>query len=169
MKRSFFRGVVSVFLILGLTSCFSQPATAKHSAPLPAAGKLVAPVQVDAEIGESRARVAVLFSAPGRNTQVDVWGVDGLQVKEVVPRLVELDVKAGESRTLDVVFSRGPGRSLLVVGVSGSFGETQTSRVVSFDVGTPTEAQLRGPGSTLTSGADRLHVMEVPNSAPIAQ
>lgn len=147
--------LVASFALLGCT----HPTTTKTSAPLPAEGKPMAPVAVDAELGAGSGRITVRFETAASEVNVSVNGIEGLSVTSTTMPLAEASAKQGESRSFDVTFTPGPGRSMLVVNVTGTFGGARSTRVVTFDVGTPTKEQLQTPGKVVESGGERVKVL----------
>ncbi|MFP2927487.1 hypothetical protein ACLESO_20280 [Pyxidicoccus sp. 3LG] len=122
--------------------------------------KASAPVAVDAQLGEDRARVTLRFSAPASGVKVNVSGVDGLTVKSASTPVDNASFVEAGVTTFDVDFTPGEGRSHLVVAVTGDFEGAHRSKVASFAVGTPTEAQQKGSGTTVTgSDGERIKVM----------
>lgn len=152
--------IVAACLALAACTHNATPApTTKVSEPLPAEGKPMAPVDVTAELSSGTARVSVRFVAAASDVTVGVSGADGLKVTSAAAPLTEASAKQNETRTFDVAFTPGPGRSMLVVNVTGTFNGARSTRVVSFDVGTPTADQLTSPGTTIESGGERIKVM----------
>lgn len=135
-----------VLCVLFFTACIT-PVSA--SSPVPAKGKPTAPVDVKAEIAPKSARLTVTFESDAKDVELAVSGIDGLVV-EGEARLVDKgEFARGDTRTFDVVFKPGPGRSMLVVSVSGSFNGAPRARVASFTVGTGPLPQT--PGQVITT------------------
>jgi hypothetical protein len=131
----------------------------KVSAPV-GAGKPEAPVAVEAELTASSARLTLKSETDGKDVTAVVSGVDGLTVSSEPTLLSSASLSRGEARTFEVAFRPGPGQSLLVVSVQGTFGGARRGRVLSFAVGTPTEAQRRGAGTVITTDdGQRLNLM----------
>lgn len=143
----------------GCSSSASAQAKPDDSAPA-VSGKPTAPVTVSAELAERSARVTVRFDAPARDVRVNVHGVDGLEVSGEQALVEGGSYEQGTVATFDVAFTPGAGRSHLVVAVAGSFQGAPRTRVASFAVGTPTEAQKRASGAQkLESDGERIKVM----------
>ncbi len=144
-----------VLSVLFFTAC-TTPVSA--SSPVPAKGKPTAPVEVKAELALKSARLTVTFEADAKEVELAVSGIDGLVV-EGESRLVDHgEFKRGETRTFDVTFNPGPGRSMLVVSVSGSFNGASRARVASFTVGSGPLPQTPGQVITTDDG-ERVKVM----------
>ncbi|MFP2932849.1 hypothetical protein ACLESO_48430 [Pyxidicoccus sp. 3LG] len=127
-----------------------RPDTAKPSAP----------VKVDAKLGEDRALVTLRFDAPATDVQVNISGVDGLTVTSASTPVNGASFVASGEQRFDVAFTPGAGRSHLVVSVTGTFQGAHQSKVTSFAVGTPTEAQMKSSGTTVTGGdGERIKIM----------
>lgn len=134
-----------LFSVLCLTAC-TTPTSA--TSPVPAKGKPTAPVEVKAELSANAARVTVKFESDSSDVKIAVSGVDGLVVTGE-PVLVEKGAFArGESKTFDVSFTPGAGRSALVVSVAGSFNGASRARVASFTVG---DGPLPQAGEVMTT------------------
>lgn len=69
----------------------------------------------------SSARVTLRFEAPATDVQVNVHGVDGLEVKGVSTPISGSSFTPGSETSFDVAFTPGAGRSHLVVSVTGLF------------------------------------------------
>ncbi|MFP2904040.1 hypothetical protein ACLESD_02995 [Pyxidicoccus sp. 3LFB2] len=151
--------------LLALTAPVACSSQAK-SAPSPAGkadvatAKVSAPVAVDAKLDGGRAHVTLRFDASASDVQVNVSGLDGLTVRSAgTPVAGNSFTKSGET-SFDVEFTPGPGRSHLVVAVTGSFEGSHMSKVASFAVGTPTAEQKQSSGTTVTgSDGERIKVM----------
>jgi hypothetical protein len=135
--------------------------TTKGKALRPLHGKAQAPVEVTAQLDAGAAKVQVLAQSTASDVEVKIWGVDGLSVTDVQPVPAPLlQLSKGESLTFDVAFAPGPGRSHLVVSVSGKFGGGQRSTVRSFSVGTPTAEQQKSAVPVVTdSKGQRVKLM----------
>jgi hypothetical protein len=149
--------------LLALTAPLACTSSAKSTPP--AAGKAdtakaSAPVAVDAELGDGRARVTLRFSAQATDVDVEISGVDGLTVKSAATPVKGGSFTRAAVSTFDVEFTPGVGRSHLVVAVSGDFEGGRRSKVASFAVGTPTVEQQKSSGTTMTgSDGERIKVM----------
>lgn len=166
MIRKTFAVLPGVFALLALTACSSSTKSTPSSTHASTAsestvhGKMEAPVVVNAQLEDSSARVTLRFEAPATGVRVNVHGVDGLVVTSQ-PTLAEgVNFPQASTATYDVAFTRGAGRSHLVVSVSGEFNGAQRTRVASFAIGTPTDAQ-RSSSATKAEGAngERIKVM----------
>ncbi|WP_342380603.1 hypothetical protein NVS55_13265 [Myxococcus stipitatus] len=125
----------------------ADTATHKEGAPV---GKFSAPVEVGAKLHENKATVTVRFLSAGSDVRVDLSGVEGLQVSGDTSPVRGIQVAGASTQTFEVAFTPGAGRSHLVVAVSGTFDGTPLSKVSSFSVGEPTEAQQKSAGSVVT-------------------
>ncbi len=141
--------------LFALAGC-TTPTTV--ASPAPTKGKPSAPVAVTATLEKNTAHVVVTFEGDAQNVELAVSGVDGLVVQGEALRLTKGAFKQGEAHAFDVAFTPGPGRSQLVVSVSGSFHGASRARVAAFAVG---EGPLpETPGTvTTTSDGERVKVM----------
>lgn len=130
-----------------LSACCTTPTTA--SSPVPSKGKPTAPVEVNAELSAKSARLTLKFEGEAKDVDVVVSGVDGLVVEGEATLVSDGTFARGESRTFEVNFTPGPGRSALVVSVSGSFSGASRARVASFTVGTGPLPET--PGEVITT------------------
>ncbi len=102
-----------------------------------------APVQIEADVAASSARVRVRFEQAATNVEVRANGVDGLALA-IDPVLVKgRNVAAGETATFDVPFTAGAGQSMLAVHVRGAFAAGERTAVRAFLVGRPSAEQIR--------------------------
>lgn len=157
----------ALVILSGLLALTAQVACSSQAKSTPPSGnradvataKVSAPVTVDAKLDGERARVTLRFNAPASDVQVNVSGVDGLTVRSgATPVAGTSFTNAGET-SFDVDFTPGPGRSHLVVAVTGTFQGGPLSKVASFAVGTPT-AEQKSSGNTITgSDGERIKVM----------
>ncbi|WP_164021405.1 hypothetical protein [Pyxidicoccus trucidator] len=155
-------------VLSGLLALTAPLACSSQSKSTPSAGdqadvatsKVSAPVAVDAKLDGERAHVTLRFDAPATDVQVNVSGADGLSVRSAATPVAGTSfMKAGET-SFDVEFTPGPGRSHLVVAVTGSFQGSHMSKVASFAVGTPSAEQQKSSGTTVTgSDGERIKVM----------
>lgn len=149
--------------LLALTApvaCTSSTKTTPASEGKPDTAKASAPVAVDAELGEDRARVTLRFAAPANDVKVDVSGVDGLKVKSAPTPVDGASFVEAAVSTFDVEFTPGAGRSHLVVAVSGDFPGGRRAKVTTFAVGTPSAEQQQSKGTVITgSDGERIKVM----------
>ncbi|MCP3140234.1 hypothetical protein [Pyxidicoccus xibeiensis] len=166
------RKALAVFT--GLLALSAPLACSSTAQPLPDSGektdtskagkgdtaKSSAPVAVDAQLGEARARVTLRFDSPATGVQVNVSGVDGLTVKSAPTPVDGASFVAAGVTTFDVDFTPGAGRSHLVVAVTGDFQGAHRSKVASFAVGTPSAEQQKSSGTSVTgSDGERIKVM----------
>ncbi|WP_375765482.1 hypothetical protein NR798_27645 [Archangium gephyra] len=168
MNRMSFAVLPGFFALLALTACSSAakstPPSANSAATTEQAvhGKMEAPVVVNAQLEQSSARVTVRFDAPATGVRVSVHGLDGLTVTSQPTLADGASFPQATTASYDVAFTRGAGRSHLVVSVSGEFKGAQRTRVSTFAIGTPTDAQ-RSSNATKAEGAngERIKVMPV--------
>ena len=154
--------LVAATLLLAVPALADGPAApAKPPAPKTVNGKPQAPVSVTARVGRGAATVSVRFHSAATEATVDVRGVDGLAVTSDPSPLSRGRFARGEAVTFDVAFTEGPGRSQLVVSVSGDFGGARRSTVATFAVGKPTPDQLKPVGSSTTDSAGQ-HIKVMP-------
>lgn len=113
-------------------------------------GKAVAPVSVTAQLRAGGATVTVRFLSAASDVRIEARGLDGLTVTSAGSVLSGGRFARGESLQFDVLFAEGPGRSQLVVSVSGRFGPATRSAVASFPVGRATAEQQKAAGSATT-------------------
>lgn len=106
------------------------------SADSPAAAKSGAPVTMKASFSADRsAKLDLVFSAEGKDVQIDVYGVDGLTVTKPAKSGPRAAVRAGETVAIAVEFTAPADKdSNLAVRVSGMFAGSKQSRVQSFTV-----------------------------------
>ncbi|AKQ67861.1 hypothetical protein A176_004773 [Myxococcus hansupus] len=152
----------SLLALAAPVACTSQSKSNPTPADSSDTTKAGAPVRVDAKLGEDQARIALRFEKAASDVQVHLSGVDGLDVKSA-PTPVSGSFAQDSVSEFDVLFTPGEGRSLLVVTVTGTFDGAHLSRVFSFDVGTPTEAQQKATGTTVT-GDDGQPIKVLPSS-----
>lgn len=127
---------------LALLACQTDNAKREETAAKqPSPGKVQAPVQVDAEVGASSARVTVRFDQAGTGVEVRASGADGLSVQggDLATGLV---VAAGQTATFDVALTPGAGQSMLVISVRGAFAAGERVAVRAFPVGKPSAEQM---------------------------
>ena len=168
MNRITFAVLPGFFALLALGACSSSTkstsATTNNSstASEPAVhGKQQAPVAVNAELEDTSARVTVRFDAPATGVRVSVHGVDGLVVTSQPTLADGVNFPQATTASYDVTFTRGAGRSHLVVSVSGDFKGAQRTRVASFAIGTPTDAQ-HSSNATKAEGANGERIKVIP-------
>ena len=106
-------------------------------------GKPQAPVQIDADLAASSARVSVRFDQAGTDVEVLANGVEGLSVRGDPVLARGRTVAAGETATFDVPFTAGAGQSMLAVYVRGAFAAGERVAVRAFPVGKPSAEQTR--------------------------
>jgi hypothetical protein len=155
-------GLVALSAPLACSSSKTNPASAHGGAE---AGKPSAPVAVDAQLAEGQARVTLRFDAPASDVRVNVSGADGLEVKSAATPVEGGSFAEAGSTAFDVAFTPGPGRSHLVVAVTGTFRGAHQTKVASFSVGEPSAEQQQRTGNTLTnSEGQRIKVMPSPDA-----
>jgi hypothetical protein len=105
------------------------------ASPLPAEGKPMAPVGIDAQLTPGHARVLVHFETDAEATTITLSGVDGLKVVSSLAKAAasSQSAKRGETVTVDADLSGTTG--ILAVNVTGTFNGAIKSRVVSFTLG----------------------------------
>ncbi len=163
MNRKTLAVLPGFFALLALAACSSSskstPSSTTASEPA-VQGKMEAPVEVNVQMQESSAHITVRFDAPATGVRVNVHGVDGLVVTSQPTLADNVNFPQATTASYDVAFTRGAGRSHLVVSVSGEFKGAQRTRVASFAIGTPTDAQ-RSSNATKAEGAngERIKVM----------
>lgn len=145
---------------LALAACQTDSAkredVATKQQPAGSAGKPQAPVQVEAEMGASSARVTVRFDQAGTGVDVRASGADGLAV-QAGALATGLAVAAGQTETFDVSFTPGPGQSMLVISVRGAFLAGERIAVRAFPVGKPSAEQLnKADAGTAQIGNERV-------------
>ncbi|MFY0568146.1 hypothetical protein ACN28E_30530 [Archangium lansingense] len=168
MNRMTFAALPGFFALLALAACSSSTKSTPSSTTSSTAseqvvnGKMQAPVVVNAEMQDASARVTLRFDTPATGVRVSVRGLDGMVVTSQPTLADGVDFPSNATASYDVAFTRGAGRSHLVVSVSGDFKGAHQSRVASFAIGTPTNAQ-RSSNATKTEGAngERIKVMPV--------
>jgi hypothetical protein len=149
-------------LLFALAAC-STPTTL--SSPAPLKGKPSAPMAVTAQLSRGAARVQVTFEADAQGVEIAATGVDGLSVDGPKVLLEQGSFARGAQATYEVAFTPGPGRSQLVVSVSGLFNGSSRTRVAAFGVG---EGPLApSPGTVMTTD-DGTTVKVLPAAEPTA-
>jgi hypothetical protein len=158
MKTTF---LAVALMLVGCTRHETKPDVVAHvSAPLPLEGKRSAPVAIDADLTESSGKLTLRFERPAEKCSVQVSGVDGLTITSSGEVLTDAKVSKGETKTFDVKYSRGPGRTHLVVSVRGQFDGAPLARVVTFAMG---DGPLQQNGTRLIlDDGDAIKVMQVP-------
>lgn len=153
--------ICSAALALALAACHTDSAKRDDAASRqPSAGKPQAPVQVDAEVGASSARVTVRFDQAATGVDVRASGADGLAVQGDGLLARGTSVTAGETSTFDVPFSPGPGQSMLVISVRGTFAAGDRIAVRAFPVGKPSaEQQNKADAGTTQIGNERVKLL----------
>lgn len=144
--------ILSVFVLSACTTPVSA------SSPVPVKGKPTAPVAVSAELAPRSARLLIKFESDAEGVDVVVSGVDRLVVEGKSVLVEKGAFKRGETRSFEVAFAPGAGRSQLVVSVAGVFNGGQRARVASFAVGTGPLPE--SPGTVITTDdGERVKVM----------
>ncbi|ATB46643.1 hypothetical protein [Corallococcus macrosporus] len=161
-----FKAIAALSSLLALTAQVACTSPSKSN-PTPGDSadtqKAGAPVTVNAKLGEDQAQVSVRFDAPATDVQVSISGVDGLAVRSAATPVTGGSFVQDAVSEFDVEFTPGEGQSHLVVTVTGDFRGTHLSRVFSFAVGTPTAAQQKTEGTTVT-GDDGQPIKVLPSS-----
>jgi hypothetical protein len=141
----------------GTGTCATSQQAARPTHKRAAEGKPTAPVTVRADVDADAgtARVTVQFESAATDVEIEVRGVDGLEVSSPAAPLTAPQVARREVRTLDVAFAPGPGRSLLVVGVTGRFGGARRAAMTTFSIGEPAPLQKGASGKTLVDPQGR--------------
>ena len=144
--------LLSVLVFVGCTTPTSV------SSPAPLKGKPTAPVDVSAELSPKSARVVVKFDSDAQDVEIVASGVDGLVVEGQASLVAKGVFTRGDSRSFEVKFTPGTGRSALVVSVSGNFNGSSRARVASFTLGTGPMPE--SPGTVMTTDdGERVKVM----------
>lgn len=138
----------SLVVSLALAACTSSTTVTSSS---PDKGKPTAPVAVSAELSSNHAKVTVRFESDASEVSVSASGVDGLTVSEGHLGS-NLAVARGETRTFDVAYTPGEGRSELVVTVKGTFNGAHRARVTAFGVGAGSDGPADGTVMTTDDG-----------------
>lgn len=160
MNRKALTVVSSLLALMAPVACSSHAKPTTPAAASQDTAKVSAPVTVNAELDGERARVTLRFDAPASDVQVSVSGVDGLTVRSAASPVQGGSFARAEEKSFDVDFTPGAGRSHLVVAVTGTFQGAHLSKVSSFAMGKPTEAQQKSGGTTMTgSDGQRIKVM----------
>ncbi|MFY2564525.1 hypothetical protein ACN469_43465 [Corallococcus terminator] len=136
--------------------------TSSHASGASSA-KLSAPVEVDAQVDGDKATITLRFQGPADDVQVSLSGVDGLRVTSDTTPLRGARFEQATTRTLDVDFAPGDGRSHLVVTVSGTFRGAPMAKVATFSVGKPSAEQQKTQGEVVT-GDDGQPIKLMPSS-----
>ncbi|AEI65720.1 hypothetical protein [Corallococcus macrosporus] len=161
-----FKAIAALSSLLALTAQVACTSPSKSN-PTPGDSadtqKAGAPVTVNAKLAEDQAQVSVRFDAPATDVQVSISGVDGLAVRSAATPVTGGSFVQDAVSEFDVEFTPGEGQSHLVVTVTGDFRGTHLSRVFSFAVGTPTAAQQKTEGTTVT-GDDGQPIKVLPSS-----
>lgn len=159
MNRFISSLLLGSLLLPGLAACSSPASSQERLSTADVHGKPAAPVVIEAELRDSSARVTVRFEAAVRGARIDVHGVDGLVVTSDATLLESTDLEAGATRTFEVGFTPGAGRSHLVVTVTGAFAGGSDARVASFSVGS--DPGFRSASGTRTIGGERIRLQPV--------
>jgi hypothetical protein len=131
-----------------------QAAAATKQSAGAVVGKPQAPVQIDADVGASSARVRVRFDQAATNVEVRANGVDGLALLADPVLAQGRSVSAGETASFDVLFKPGAGQSMLAVHVRGAFAAGERVAVRAFLVGKPDPAQRKDQDRTTKVGGE---------------
>lgn len=150
----------TTLLLFALAAC-TTPTTL--SSPAPLKGKPTAPVAVTAQLSAGSARVHLTFEADAQRVEIAASGADGLTVDGPTVLLEQGSFARGAQATYEVAFTPGPGRSQLVVSVSGLFNGGSRTRVAAFGIG---EGPLPpSPGTVMTTD-DGTTVKVLPAAQP---
>ena len=124
-------------------------------------GKPEAPVEISGDVTGNTLRLTLRFASAANDVRVEVGGADGLVVSGSPTLVAGASYDRGAVQTFDVPFTPGPGRSLLSVVVSGSFGGgPRLARVRAIAVGTPTPAQQKANAETVqTPGPEGVKIV----------
>lgn len=150
--------LASLLLVLPGNAIMPKKIPAK-AAPI---HKSKAPVTVTTVFGEGKATVTLRFTQAVEEAAIRIRGLDGLQVGNVPP-VEKTSFAKGETLTLEVPFTPGPGRSHLAVDIEGKFRGQRRLAVQTFAIGKPSAEQLKASqGNVLTTaGGQRIKVMPV--------
>ncbi len=107
------------------------------TAPVPAQGKLVAPVSVTAAVGARSVTLTFRFERAAAGAVAGVQGLDGLELG-AVGELPARDYRAGDTATLVVPLASAAGT--LAVSTQGTFAGLPMSRAVTFALGAEARA-----------------------------
>ncbi len=146
----------------------AQPATAVAKQGVAAQtfrGKAQAPVEVTPQLRTDGATVTVRFLSAASGVTIEARGLDGLTVTSAANVLTGGRVARGESLQFDVTFTKRPGRSQLVVSISGRFGPATRSTVASFPVGQATAEQQKPAGGNATTDSTGRRLKILPAEA----
>lgn len=160
MNRTALTVLSGLLALTAPVACSSQAKSTSAPAASADTAKVSAPVKVEAKLDGEQAHVTLRFDSPASDVQVNVSGVDGLAVRSAASPVKGGSFARTDETSFDVDFTPGPGRSLLVVAVTGTFQGNPMSKVVSFSVGTPTQEQQKSSGTTVTgSDGERIKIM----------
>ncbi|QSQ18932.1 hypothetical protein JY651_26635 [Pyxidicoccus parkwayensis] len=160
MNRTALTVLSGLLALTATVACSSSQAKPTSSAASSDTAKLSAPVTVDAKLDGEKAHVTLRFDAPASDVQVNVSGLDGLAVKSEASPVKGGSFARADEKSFDVDITPGPGRSLLVVAISGTFQGAPLSKVVTFSTGKPTAEQQKTSGTTVTgSDGERIKIM----------
>ena len=153
-------GIALASLFLVLPGCATPPRKAQSKAePI---HKSKVPVSVTMVFEAGKALVTLRFDQTVEEALIGIRGLDGLQVASVPP-IEKTRFAKGETLTLVVPFTPGPGRSHLAVDIEGRFQGQHRMGVQTFAVGQPSAEQLKASEGDIltTSDGQRLKVMPV--------
>ena len=153
---------MKTILLLSLLAFVGCTTPTSVSSPAPVKGKPTAPVDVSAELSPRSARVVVKFEGDAQDVEIVASGVDGLVVEGQGALVSKGAFARGDTRSFEVKFAPGAGRSALVVSVAGNFNGASRARVASFTLGAgPMPAS---PGTVMTTDdGERVKVMPAAN------
>jgi hypothetical protein len=116
--------------------------------PAPVLAENEAPALVVAQVNKTYAKVTVSFRASGGDVEVQVWGVDGLEITSDASPVSDRNVRAGETLQFIVHYEPISKPASLAVGVTGTFGEQLLTKTEAFAVGgVPSTTVRRDPPS----------------------
>ena len=123
----------------------AAPGTEKAGPSEPTA-KPSAPVNVTATLATGAADLDVVFGADGSNITIEVWGVDGLKLKEGASPVSKPSVRNGQSVKVSVLYDAPATESNLAIRVRGTFQGREQAKVQSFtiNVGSQPKGALTG-------------------------
>ncbi|HVJ90426.1 MAG TPA: hypothetical protein VM580_11540 [Labilithrix sp.] len=105
-----------------------------------------APVNVTATLATGAADLDVVFGADGSNITIEVWGVDGLKLKEGASPVSKPSVRNGQSVKVSVLYDAPATEANLAIRVRGTFNGREQAKVQSFtiNVGNQPKGALTG-------------------------
>ncbi len=165
MNRKALAVLTGLVALTAPVACSSSAKSNPGPADTAQAGKSSAPVEVDAQVAGGQARVTLRFGAPASGVQVNVSGIDGLEVKSAATPVQAASFVEAGSTAFDVAFTPGRGRSHLVVSVSGMFRGSHQTKVASFAVGEPSAEQQKESGADTMTNSDGQRIKVMPSGS----